>query len=174
MRKMLAALIGAAATVTMITGAGVAAASPVYPASTSHPASAHQAVTGVENFQIVSASISGKRSPVVIYGAFNDHGVVVTAAATTDRFRFPGGSFRVTHKNTSSHQHFNTTTCAGTVRQSGTYKLSNGRGKYAGISGHGHFAIRVLIIARHTAHGCSRNPIAVQAIIQAHGSATLP
>ena len=34
MRKTLAALIGAAATVTMITAAGVAAASPVYPAST--------------------------------------------------------------------------------------------------------------------------------------------
>src|SRR5256885_10346456 len=99
MRKTLAALIGAAATVTMITGAGVAAASPVYPASTSHPASAHHAVTGMENFQIVSASISGKRSPVVIYGAFNDRGVDVTTGKTTDRFRFPGGSFRVTHKN---------------------------------------------------------------------------
>jgi len=168
MRKTLAALIGAAATVTMITGAGVAAAGPV------HPASAHHAVTGTEHFQIVSATISGKRSPVVIYGAFNDRGVDVTTGKTTDRFRFPGGSFRVTHKNTSSHQHFNTTTCAGTVHQSGTYTLSNGRGKYAGISGHGHFAIRVLIIARHTAHGCSRNPIAVQAVIQAHGVATLP
>ena len=65
-----------------------------------------------EHFQIVSASISGKRSPVVIYGAFNDRGVDVTTGNTTDSFRFPGGSFRVTHKNTSSHQHFSTRTCA--------------------------------------------------------------
>jgi len=168
MRKMLAALIGAAATVTMITGAGVAAAGPV------HPASAHHAVTGTEHFQIVSATISGKRSPVVIYGAFNDRGVDVTTGQTTDRFVFPGGSFRVTHKNTSSHQHFNTRTCAGTFRQAGTYTLSHGRGKYAGISGHGHFALRGLIVNRHTAHGCSRSPIAVQVIIQAQGPATLP
>src|SRR5690349_11794547 len=133
MRKTLAALIGAAATVTMITGAGVAGASPVYPARTSHPASAHPAVTGVENFQSVSASISRKRSPVVIYGACTDRGVDVTTGKTTDRFRFPGGSFRVTHNNTRSHQHFNPTTCAGTFRQRGTYTLSNGRGTYAGI-----------------------------------------
>ena len=46
MRKMLAALIGAAATVTMITGAGVAAASPVYPASTSHPAAPSMPLPG--------------------------------------------------------------------------------------------------------------------------------
>jgi len=168
MRKILAALIGAAATITMITGTGVAAASPV------HPASSHRAVTGIEHFQAVSTSPTSNRSKLVAYGVFNAAGVDISITNTTDRFTFPGGSFRVTHKNTSSHQHFNTTTCAGTVRQSGTYKLSNGRGKYAGISGHGHFAIRVLIIARHTAHGCSRNPIAVQAIIQAHGSATLP
>ena len=171
MRKTLAALIGAAATVTMITAAGVAAASPAHPA---HPASAHHAVTGTEHFQIVSASISGKRSPVVVYGAFNDRGVDVTTGSTTDSFRFPGGSFRVTHKNTSSHQHFSTRTCAGTFRQRGTYKLSNGRGKYAGISGHGHFALRGLIVNRHTAHGCSRRPIAVQVIIQAQGPVTLP
>jgi hypothetical protein len=174
MRKILAALIGAAATVTMITGAGVAAASPTRPASTSHPASSHRAVTGTEHFQIVSASISGKRSPVVVYGVFNARGVDVTTGNTTDRFKFPGGSFRVTHKNTSSHQHFNTRTCAGTFRQLGTYKLSHGRGNYAGISGHGHFALRGLIVARHTAHGCSHRPIAVQVIIQAHGPVTLP
>ena len=168
MRKMLAALIGAAATVTMITAAGVAGASPV------RPASARPAVAGTEHFQIVSASVSGKRSPVVIYGAFNDRGVDVTTGSTTDSFRFPGGSFRVTHKNTSSHQHFSTRTCAGTFRQAGTYTLSNGRGRYAGISGHGHFALRGLIVNRHTAHGCSRRPIAVQVIIQAQGPVTLP
>jgi hypothetical protein len=174
MRKMLAALIGAAATVTMITGAGVAAASPAHPASTSHPASSYRAITGTEHFQIVSASISGKRSPVVVYGVFNARGVDVTTGNTTDRFKFRGGSFRVTHKNTSSHQHFNTRTCAGTFRQRGTYKLSHGRGNYAGISGHGHFALRGLIVARHTAHGCSHKPIAVQVIVRAHGPVTLP
>src|SRR5690242_7292344 len=52
MRKMLAALIGAAASVTMITGAGVASA------AAGHPASAHAAVTGTEHFQAVGTSLS--------------------------------------------------------------------------------------------------------------------
>jgi hypothetical protein len=173
MRKTLAALIGAAATVTMITGAGVVAASPARPASAAHPASSHR-VTGIEHFQAVSTSLASNGSKVVAYGVFNAAGVDISITNTRDRFKFPGGSFRVTHKATSSHQHFNTRTCAGTFRERGHYKLSHGRGKYAGISGHGHYRLRGLIVARHTAHGCSRRPIAIQVIIRAHGPVTLP
>ena len=173
MRKTLAALIGAAATVTMITGAGVAAASPVHPASPAHPASSHR-VTGIEHFQAVSTSPTSNRSKLVAYGVFNAAGVDISITNTRDRFTFPGGSFRVTHKATSSHHHFNTSTCAGTFRERGDYTLSHGHGKYAGISGHGHYRLRGLIVTRHTAHGCSRRPIAIHVIIQAHGPVTLP
>src|SRR6266536_388719 len=174
MRKMLAALIGAAATVTMITGAGVATASPAHPGSPAHPvtithpASAHRAVTGTEHFQAVSTSLTSSRSKVVAYGVFNASGVDIA----TSKFR--RGKFRVTHHATHSRQHFSTTTCAGTFRERGTYKLSHGTGKYAGISGHGRYRLRGLIVARHTAHGCSRRPIAIQVIIRAHGPVTLP
>ena len=67
MRKMLAALFGAAATVTMIAGAGVASASPAHPGSPAHPvtithpASSQRAVTGIEHFQIVSTSLTSNR-----------------------------------------------------------------------------------------------------------------
>jgi hypothetical protein len=168
MRKTLAALIGAAATVTMITGAGVASASPT------HPASSHRAVTGTENFQAVSTSLTSNRSKVVAYGVFNASGVDISTSSTRDTFKFPGGSFRVTHKVTHSHSHFNTRTCAGTQNQRGIYKISRGRGKYAGISGHGRFTVSVLIVARHTAHGCSKKPIAIQVVLRAHGPVTLP
>ena len=168
MRKILAALIGAAATITMITGTGVAAASPV------HPASSHRAVTGTEHFQAISTSPTSNRSKLVAYGVFNAAGVDISITNTTDRFTFPGGSFLVTHKATSSHQHFNTGTCAGTFRERGHYTLGHGHGKYAGISGHGHYRLRGLIVARHTAHGCSHRPIAIQVIIQAQGPVTLP
>jgi hypothetical protein len=168
MRKTLAALIGAAATITMITGAGVASA------ATGHPASPHAAVSGTEHFQAVSASLTSNKSPVVAYGAFNASGTDVSTSNTRDTFTFPGGSFRVTHKVTRSRQHFSTRTCAGSQRQRGIYKISHGTGKYAGISGSGHFRVRVLIVAAHTSHGCSKNPIAVQVIIRAHGPVTLP
>jgi hypothetical protein len=168
MRKTLAALIGAAATVMMITGAGVASA------TTGHPASPHAAVTGTQHFQLVSNSLSGNKNKVVAYGVFNARGIDVATSNTRDTFKFRGGSFRVRHKVTHSRQHFSKRTCAGTQRQRGTYKLSHGTGKYAGISGHGHFTVRVLIVARHTSHGCSSKPIAIQTIIQAHGPVSLP
>ncbi len=174
MRRMLATLIGAAATITMITGTGVAAASSAHPVGAGHPAGSHRAVTGTEHFQAVSASLSGRRSPVVAYGVFNASGVDVTTGNTTDRFKFPGGSFRVKHKVTHSRQHFSKRTCSGTFRQRGTYKLSRGRGTYAGIRGHGHFTVSGLLVARHTTHGCSKNPIAIQVVIRAHGPVTLP
>src|SRR6266568_5233131 len=137
MRKMLAALIGAAATVTMIAGAGVA------------PASAHRAVTGTEHFQAVSTSLTSSRSKVVAYGVFNASGIDISTSNTRDTFKFPGGKFRVTHHATHSRQHFNTTTCAGTFRERGVYKISHGTGRYAGISGHGRYRLRGLIVARH-------------------------
>jgi hypothetical protein len=168
MRKTLAALIGAVATVTMMTGAGVASA------ATGHPASPHPAVTGTEHFQLVSASLSGKRSPVAAYGVFNASGVQVRISNTRDTFTFPGGGFRLTHKTTRSRSHFSKSACAAVVRVRGTYKISRGTGTYAGISGSGHFRLRLLFVLRHTSHGCSKNPIAVQTIIRARGPVTLP
>ena len=176
MRKTVAALISAAATVTMITGAGVATAATSHPAShraAARPAVTQRAVTGTEHFQDVSASLTSNKSPVAAYGAFNAGGVDTQLGHRTDLFKFPGGSFLIKHKVTRSRQHFSKTACAGVERQRGTYKISGGTGKYAGITGSGHFRLRVLIVARHTAHGCSQRPVAVQVIIRAHGPVTL-
>ena len=79
------------------------------------------------------------------YGAFNAGGVDIQGKHNTDTFKFPGGSFVVTHKATRTRQHFSKTTCAVTERQRGTYKISDGTGKYAGISGSGRFRLRMLI-----------------------------
>ena len=177
MRKTVAALISAAATVTMITGAGVATAATSHPAShraAARPAVTQRAVTGTEHFQDVSASLTSNKSPVAAYGAFNAGGVDTQLGHRTDLFKFPGGSFLIKHKVTRSRQHFSKTACAGVERQRGTYKISGGTGKYAGISGSGHFRFRALIVARHTAHGCSQPPVAFQVIIRAHGPVTLP
>jgi hypothetical protein len=183
MRKTIAALVGAAATATMITGAGVAAASAGHPAAVTHPAaislaahpaSVHAAVTRTEHFQDVSASLTSNNSPLAAYGVFNAGGIDVQNSNGTDTFTFPGGGFLVKHKATHSRSRFSKTTCAGTERQRGTYKISHGTGKYAGISGHGRFRLRFLIVARHTSHGCSGKPVAVQVIIRAHGPVTLP
>jgi hypothetical protein len=54
------------------------------------------------------------------------------------------------------------------------YVLSGGRGKYAGISGHGQYTFHLVIVYRHTASGCSKKPIAAPGIVQTRGPATLP
>jgi hypothetical protein len=180
MRKTLTALIGAAATVAMITGAGVAAASASHPAglshpaAVSHPASPHAAVTGTEHFQLVSSAVNSNAGPVAAYGVFNDSGAQVQISNSKDTFKFPTGSFVVKHKTTHARSRFSRRTCAGVIHQRGTYKISNGAGAYAGISGHGRFRLRILFVARHTAHGCSNKPIAVQTIIRARGPVSLP
>ena len=180
MRKTIAALVGAAATATMITGAGVAAASAshpaaaTHPAAISHPASTHAAVTGTEHFQFVSAAVNSNGGPVAAYGVFNASGAQIQISNSKDTFKFPTGSFVVKHKSTRSRSHFSRRTCAGVIHQRGVYKISKGAGAYAGISGHGRFRLRILIVARHTAHGCSGKPVAVQTVIRAHGPVTLP
>ena len=44
----------------------------------------------------------------------------------------------------------------------------------AGISGHGRFRVRVLLVTRHTSSGCGQKPIAVQTIIRARGPVSVP
>jgi hypothetical protein len=169
MRQTIAALIAAAATVTMmITGTGLASA------ATGRPATIHAAITGTEFFQSVG-SLTASHRPLVAFGAFNASGTDVTTSSTRDIFKFPGGSFRVKHKATHTRSHFSKRTCAGVENQRGTYKISGGTGKFAGIGGGGRFTARIVLVSRHTASGgCSRRPIGGQIVIQAGGPVSLP
>jgi hypothetical protein len=103
---------------------------------------------------------------------------VFTAPATdimgnrTDTFKFSNGSFRVRHSPGHGPQSFNPRTCLVKVSQHGTYKLSHGTGKYAGIKGHGRYHVTVLAIGARNANGkCSQRkaPVAFQQIIKASG-----
>lgn len=162
MRIIRAAVIGATCTATILTGAGAATAAVQAPGI-------HRWISGTEHFQLVSASISGNRSEVAAYGLFNASGLDHTITRHINIFMFRNGSFRVTHKATHSGQHFSKVTCSGTFSERGVYRLSHGRGRYAGIRGHGHYVLQGLFVTRHTAHGCGHRPVAVQTVIRAHG-----
>jgi hypothetical protein len=165
MRKTIAALIGAAATVTMITGAGLAAASP------------RTSVTRTEHFQAMSTNLVSNRTSLVAYGAFTAGGVDVQHNNNTDTFRFRGGTLHVTHKVAGGHHRFVKATCLNVITQHGTYKITRGTGRFAGATGSGHFALSIVFIAGRNSHGaCSmtKKPVAGQLIIQAHGPVTLP
>ncbi len=109
------------------------------------------------------------------YGLFNASGADHAISGHVDVFTFGNGSFHVTHKAMPSRQHFSKVTCSGTFYQRGVYRLSRGRGRYAGIRGHGRYVLHGLFVTRHTAHGCGHKPIAVHTVIDAAGpTAVLP
>jgi len=168
MRIIRAAVIGATCIGTLVAGASVAAAAVRAPGD-------HRWISGTEHFQIVGTSVSGSRSKVAAYGLFNASGADHTITGHVNVFRFGNGSFRVTHKPVRSRQHFSKVTCSGTFYQRGVYRLSHGRGRYAGIRGHGHYVLHGLLVTRHTAHGCGHKPVAVHTVIDADGpTAMLP
>lgn len=167
MRIARVVIAAAAATITLMTGAGASMA------AVRAPASPHW-TSGFQHFQIVGTSISGKNNRIAAYGLFNASGLDHQISNHVDVFRFGNGSFLVTHKPTHTRSFFDKRTCAGTIVQHGVYRLSHGRGHYAGIRGHGRYLLHDLFVTQHTRHGCSRRPIAVHTIIWAHGPVSVP
>lgn len=72
----------------------------------------------------------------------------ITAPATTvghdsyDLVKAEGGTFRLNHPNSQEHFtfHYDKATCYATEHTIGRYSISNGTGKFAGISGHGSYS----------------------------------
>jgi hypothetical protein len=162
MRIIRAVIAAAAVTITLTTGAGASMA------AVQTPGSPHW-TNGFEHFQIVGTSLSGKINQVAAYGVFNASGIDREISNHVDVFRFSNGRFLVTHKPTHTHSFFNKRTCAATIIQRGVYRLSHGRGRYAGIRGHGRYLLHGLFVTRHTRHGCGRKPIAVHTVVWAGG-----
>ena len=156
--------------VSLVSAAAVATALALaVPAGSAFGASA--AVSGTEHFQLVSTSYASNTGQVIAYGAFV--GVAVDHMGNAaDTFVFKDGSFKVTHKNgRGGSQNFNSRTCLETVLQPGTFTISGGKGKYAGITGHGTFRLTILSVGARGSSGCSRTkpPVATQIIIEASG-----
>jgi hypothetical protein len=166
MRRTLTILIGVAATATMITGAGVAAA------TTSHPASPRPAATRIQHFQLMTTSATSNKESIIALGSVFTAGGVDHSGNTVDRVVFPGGTFKIRHSPGKGPQHFNAKTCLITINQHGTYTIGNGTGRFKGISGHGKYRFSIVAVgARNSKHKCSQSkpPVAFQQVIKAQG-----
>jgi hypothetical protein len=168
MRRTLAATIGAVSVAAVLSGAGLAAAS-ASPARPARPA--------IEHFRGMTTSIPGS-SPIsmIATGVFTAGGVDIITSPTTDIFKFPGGTIKVRHHAVRSTPSVNSRTCLFTVSESGTYKLTGGTGKYAGISGSGTYTLSILaVLARNSKGKCSMAlpPAATQLLLNLHGPVKL-
>ena len=132
------------------------------------------AVTGTENFQLMSTSATSSTSSVIATGVFTAGGVDHTGNKV-DTFVFSNGSFKVAHSGPAT-QHFNPKTCLLTVVGHGTFKLSGGTGAYAKIKGAGTYKLNILAVGAKTATGkCTQKkpPTTFQQIIKATGKVSL-
>ena len=140
-------------------------------------ASASQAVSGAEHFQIVRISATAATSSVVATGAFTAGGTVVGGNGNngTSTVTLPAGTFKITHHTVHAKGSVNPRTCLFTVTGAGTYKLGSGTGKYAGITGSGKFVLRILAVDARDAQGkctMSKRPAAYQQILTLQGTAS--
>ena len=66
---------------------------------------------------------------------------------------------------------FSPRTCLAMISQPGTYKITGGTGKYAGITGHGTYHLSFTFIAARAAGKCSASapPVAQQELLRLSG-----
>ncbi len=161
MRKTIAALIGAATAATMITGAGLAAAS-ARPASPSS--------SGTEHFNLMTTQPSASTYTVIASGLFTAGGIDISGS-TTDTVKLPGGSFKIHHGGPLHivKQQLNRKTCLANFEATAGLTVGGGTGKYKGISGSGKATINSLFIARRSKGTCNPNltPVVAEQTITA-------
>jgi hypothetical protein len=167
MRRAPAKLIAIVLAAITVTGTGIAAASAQPSASASH--------RGTEHFTFMLTSRTGVGS-VIATGLFTDGGTMnLFGEGPSSEVKLGAGTIRVTPNGHPSSKS-DLATCLTTISERGTYKLSRGTGRYAGIRGSGHFTATDHTLSRRNHNGgciTDRPPLALQVIITFSGSATL-
>lgn len=158
----------------LLGAAGALAAAGAIAVSGVAAAAAHTNASGTEQFQLMSTSATSSTSSIIARGVFTAGGVD-HAGSKVDTAVFSNGSFKIAHSKGTGSQSFNPKTCLMTVNQHGTYTLSGGTGKYAGISGSGTYQVSILAVGARSGGTCSKTkpPVAFQQIIKASGPVKL-
>ena len=139
------------------------------------------AAVGVAGIYGTASSASPAKQTFTITSDMNDTGGTVTATGaitatgddvvvsdTEDRFVFPDGSLTINHTLGRHKEHVNDNTCTATVRETGTYLITNGTGRYHGASGSGTYRY-----VAHLQQGCASTPTGT-VTITARGPINLP
>jgi hypothetical protein len=164
MRKIISSAIVGAAAVAALSGTGIALAG------------TQGATASTESFQIMTTSGTSSNFSVIATGAFTAPGVDhENSNGTTAAFVFPNGTVKLRHSAGTGRQSFNPKTCLLTLNLHGTYKLTGGTGKYAGITGGGRYTLSILAVAARSGGKCSMSkpPLAFQQVINASGPVSL-
>jgi hypothetical protein len=132
---------------------------------------ARPAVPGIEHVQIMSASTSPGPASAIAYGAFTAGGTARIGSAPAGELLFRGGTIRLRHHAGRPTVHFSPVTCLTMISQPGTYAITGGTGRYAGISGHGTYQLSFTFIGARGPGGCTAKgaPVAQQELLRLAG-----
>jgi hypothetical protein len=150
MRKSMGAVLGSAAAIVLVGGAGLAtaAASP-----------AGSAASGTEHFSLMTTQPTASKYVIITSGVFTAGGTDVSGAKT-DTAKFHDGTFKI-HHGSALHitkQKVNPKTCLAQFAATVKFTLGGGTGAYKGISGSGTAKINALEIAKRNSKGaCNLN-----------------
>jgi hypothetical protein len=161
-------VITAAVAAVAISGAAVTAASAHESASVSRH--------GSEHFTLMASLTKTGEASIIATGLFTDGGTIdIGKPGRSADMKLGRGTIRLVSNNGGGFTKVNTATCLMTQTGSGSYKLSHGTGKYAGINGSGHFSTTIRSVSRHKRDGsCALNRVlAYQAVVTLTGTATL-
>jgi hypothetical protein len=160
--------------VSLVTAGTVVAAALLLAVPAGAAPTGRPAVSGTENFQVMTTSATATTLPVIAYGVFTAAGADHTGT-NVDTLVFPNGSFKINHSTVPTTQKFNTKTCLLQVSAHGPVTLFGGTGAYKGIRGEPVATLSILAIAARSKGQCSMTaaPVAFQQIIRASGKVTL-
>lgn len=152
-----------AVAVAAITATGVTAASAT---SRNQPA-----VSGTEHVQIMSTSTTSKTESAIAYGVFTAAGRAKLGSGRVGTIAFPGGTIKLSHHAGKGTMHVSPKTCLTIVSQPGTYKITGGTGKFAGMTGHGTYQLSFMFIGARARGRCSTAapPVAQQELLRLSG-----
>lgn len=163
-RLLLASAAAAAIAVTGVTAAvGVTAAS-------ASPSTRH-AVHGTEYVQIMSTSPTSGPASAIAHGVFTATGQAQLGEARPGKIVFPGGTIILSHHAGQGTADVDPRTCLDMITQPGTYQITGGTGRYAGISGDGTYQLNLILVAGRSHGQCSpaKPPMARQELLRLSG-----
>jgi hypothetical protein len=159
-------LITAAAAAVAIAACTVTGVTAATAAPRSQPA-----VSGTEHVQIMSTSTTSKTASAIARGVFTAAGTARLGSGRAGTIAFPGGTIKLSHRAGKGTRQVSPGACLTTISQPGTYKITRGTGKYAGITGHGTYQLSLTFIAARKAGKCSSAapPVAQQELLRLSG-----
>jgi hypothetical protein len=162
---LLAAAAAAVIAVTAAAGVTAASASP----------STRQAVHGTEYVQIMSTSPTSGLASAIAHGVFTATGQAQLGEARLGKIVFPGGTIILTHRAGRGTAEVDPRTCLDVISQPGTYQITAGTGRYAGISGDGTYQLSLIFVAGRSHGQCSsaKPPVARQELLRLSGPVRL-